>query len=411
MAAAHMAAAAAIMDALYYGDTPDVMMAAAANAAMAHFGPALPEGAHLSPDAVQAFTQAWGGGAGAPGEAMQAAMYGVQQAIMRPFGPEGMVGPEGMQYGPEGMPLGTEGMPLGTEGMPLGTEGMELDPEGMPLGTKGMQLDPEGMQLDPEGMPYGGEHQGMVAYGGEHQGMVAYGGEHQGMVAYGGEQQGMAYGGEHQGMAEPPLPQHADPPPGAGGDRQIEADDGRRQGNRAVEEGTSGDTSTTVTDQIIVGDSDPNLLTGGDGDDTISGLGGSDILTGGNGADIFRYISPTDGGAVSSTPITAAAAGVNGDRIEDFVSGVDEFNFLNAAFGFSSTTGPLAEAKFFTVSNYNGENSGANQNTGAHFVFDSNPNVRTLYFDLTTASDGYTVVATVQSGSSVVVGDIVIVSS
>ena len=74
MAAAHMAAAAAIMDALYYGDAPDVMMVAAAGAAMAHIGPALPEGAHLSPDAVQAFALAWGGGTGASGEAMQAAM-------------------------------------------------------------------------------------------------------------------------------------------------------------------------------------------------------------------------------------------------------------------------------------------------------------------------------------------------
>jgi Ca2+-binding RTX toxin-like protein len=180
------------------------------------------------------------------------------------------------------------------------------------------------------------------------------------------------------------------------------------------QQGTSGDASTTVTNQIIVGDSNSNTLTGGDGNDTISGLGGSDTLTGGNGADIFRYISPTDGGAVSSNQTAASAAngaGVFGDAISDFGNGADKFNFVNTAFGFSSTTGPLAEAKFFTATNYDGSNSGANENTGAHFVFDLNTNVRTLYFDSSTAQAGYTVVATVQSGSSVVFGDIQLVAA
>jgi hypothetical protein len=60
---------------------------------------------------------------------------------------------------------------------------------------------------------------------------------------------------------------------------------------------------------------------------------------------------------------------------------------------------------------YDGSNSGAVDNTGAHFVFDSNTDVRTLYFDFTTATEGYTVVATVQSGSSVVFGDIQLVAN
>ena len=49
-----------------------------------------------------------------------------------------------------------------------------------------------------------------------------------------------------------------------------------------------------------------------------------------------------------------------------------------------------------------GTNSGAT--SGAHFVFDSGS--RTLYHDDDSGQEGYTVVATVQSGASVVASDI-----
>ena len=60
---------------------------------------------------------------------------------------------------------------------------------------------------------------------------------------------------------------------------------------------------------------------------------------------------------------------------------------------------------FFTKDNYDGTNSGAT--SGAHFVFDSGS--RTLYHDDDPSQDGYTVVATVQSGASVSASDIQLV--
>ena len=57
--------------------------------------------------------------------------------------------------------------------------------------------------------------------------------------------------------------------------------------------------------------------------------------------------------------------------------------------------------------NYDGTNSGAT--SGAHFVFDSGS--RTLYHDDDPSQDGYTVVATVQSGASIAGSDIGLVTS
>ncbi len=473
MAAAQMAAAAAIMEALYRGDAPDVMMAAAAGAAMAHVGPALPEGADLSPDAVEAFTQAWGGGAGAPGEAMQAAMYGIQQVLMMPPPP-----PEGMPLGTEGMPLGTEGMPLGTEGMPLGTEGMPLGTDGMPLDSEGMAAETKETQVDAEDIApvtnvekvedytqfirdgtlsrtskpileaivqhtqtLEGTQPSFVANTSfvETSALV---GQFNTRTLLFEEQQGSVESTSTTVAGENLVGTSGDDiiAGGAGNDTISGLDgDDNLVGDAGDDTLSGGDGNDTLSggdgnDTLVGGDGNDILnggagddnLVGGDGDDNLvgdvgvdilHGGAGDDILNGGAGNDIFEYRNTGAGSAVSSN-VTAVSAAVSGDQILDFngitfgSSDDDHFHFVNEEFGFgSSTTGTLAEEKFFTVSNYDGTNSGADGNTGAHFVFDSDTDVRTLYFDATTSNPGYIVVATVQSGSSVVFGDIQLVAA
>ncbi|HLO49345.1 MAG TPA: cadherin-like domain-containing protein [Kamptonema sp.] len=58
-------------------------------------------------------------------------------------------------------------------------------------------------------------------------------------------------------------------------------------------------------------------LIGGDGDDAIAGAGGKDLLKGSAGADIFSYTSTKEGG----------------DKIVDFTSGTDKFQFVSSTFG------------------------------------------------------------------------------
>ena len=72
----------------------------------------------------------------------------------------------------------------------------------------------------------------------------------------------------------------------------------------------------------IIGSNFGDSINGGDGDDTITGGGGADILTGGSGADIFAYTTTKEGG----------------DKISDFKSGTDKFQFVTSAFGNLTTT-------------------------------------------------------------------------
>ena len=149
----------------------------------------------------------------------------------------------------------------------------------------------------------------------------------------------------------------------------------------------------------ITGNSGHNNLSGLAGNDTLDGGPGIDTLTGGSGDDVFRYDSIFDGASASG-----GQSGLQtGDQITDFTSGTDQFQFSNSAFGFSSSEDSYtAGTNFFTKDNYDGTNSGAT--SGAHFVFDSGS--RTLYHDDDPSQDGYTVVATVQSGASVAVSDV-----
>ena len=169
-------------------------------------------------------------------------------------------------------------------------------------------------------------------------------------------------------------------------------------------------------DDSITGDAAQNSLAGGEGDDTLSGVTGADTLFGGGGADtldagsdgvedIFSYGSVSDGTSEADGTLSPTT----GDTITNFNTGTDKFNFLSSEFGIAA--GALTDGtNFFTVSNYDGTNSGAADNVD-HFVFDST--VNTLYYDDDDNGggggngNGFTVIGT--TGGTVVAADIEIV--
>lgn len=148
---------------------------------------------------------------------------------------------------------------------------------------------------------------------------------------------------------------------------------------------------------VITGTSGTDTLNGGQGNDIVDGLGGVDTLTGGSGSDLFGYFSISDG--ISANDGQSGLQ--NSDQITDFTSGADLVQFLGSVFGFE-TKGILSSDKFFSKTDYDGTNSGASN--GAHVVFD--PNSRTLYHDSDSTKDGYTVIATIQSGGSMINTDV-----
>ena len=89
----------------------------------------------------------------------------------------------------------------------------------------------------------------------------------------------------------------------------------------------------STKDDVITGGTGGDALGGGDGNDVLTGGAGSDVLNGGAGADVYRYVATTDG---SAAPLFGDTIHVN-----NFVSGTDSFNFVNAAFG-SLGTGALS---------------------------------------------------------------------
>ncbi len=180
-------------------------------------------------------------------------------------------------------------------------------------------------------------------------------------------------------------------------------------------------TSGTSNDELIAGGTGSQTLSGGGGQDLLYGADGADSLIGGAGSDIlvggagvdtltgggtsendrFRYFDKADGAAATNATVGAQT----GDQITDFLSGTDRFNFLNTAFNFG--TGDFTAVNgttFFSQSGYDGTNAGGSGSAAAHFVFD--PTSLTLYHDDGSNGTGYTVIATVQSGATVVAGDL-----
>ncbi|MEG3883944.1 calcium-binding protein, partial [Microcoleus sp. herbarium19] len=75
-------------------------------------------------------------------------------------------------------------------------------------------------------------------------------------------------------------------------------------------------------DDNLTGSNFNDTINGGDGNDTITGGLGLDVLSGGTGADVFVYRTTKEGG----------------DRISDFKSGTDKFQFVASEFGNLTTT-------------------------------------------------------------------------
>ncbi|MEG4839198.1 calcium-binding protein, partial [Microcoleus sp. B9-D4] len=129
-------------------------------------------------------------------------------------------------------------------------------------------------------------------------------------------------------------------------------------------------------------------VTGTEFADIFSGGSGADILTGGAGADLFVY----------------KAEGEGGDRITDFTSGSDKFEFSASAFGNLTTTNfdavsgsaPDITGKelviftgrtYATIQEFNAEAKVlGNSTTAAFYAFTNASNETVLYFD----SDGTT---------------------
>ncbi|MGH6719158.1 MAG: calcium-binding protein [Alphaproteobacteria bacterium] len=159
---------------------------------------------------------------------------------------------------------------------------------------------------------------------------------------------------------------------------------------------------------FLNGNNGNDVLDGGFGDDVLLGRVGRDVLTGGLGADQFRYTLTNQGGTVATNGTRGSIAG---DTVTDFVSGVDVFDMKNTGFADGVlANGALINGTSFSIIDalYNGTNAGDNANHDAGdatFVFSTADD--TLYYDANGDGLGYTVIATLETGT-IAAGDILI---
>ncbi|MEG4559217.1 cadherin-like domain-containing protein [Microcoleus sp. F6_C1] len=156
-----------------------------------------------------------------------------------------------------------------------------------------------------------------------------------------------------------------------------------------------------TTPVLFTGDAKANSVTGTEFADILSGGSGADILTGGAGADIFVY----------------KAAGEGGDKISDFKSGTDKFQFTASAFGNLTTTNFDAvsgstpditgkELVIFTGGSYASLEAAqakvlGNSTTAGFFAFTNASNETVLYFDSNgTVTGGSTLIANLGTAAS-----------
>ncbi|MEG4023952.1 cadherin-like domain-containing protein, partial [Microcoleus sp. S13C4] len=154
-------------------------------------------------------------------------------------------------------------------------------------------------------------------------------------------------------------------------------------------------------DDKIVGSNFNDSLKGGDGNDTITGGLGLDVISGGSGADLFVYRTTKEGG----------------DKIADFKSGTDKFEFSASTFGNLTTTNFDAvsgsnpditgkELVIFTGGSYASlEDAQAkalgNSTTAGFFAFTNASNETLLYFDANgTVAGGSTLIANLGTAAS-----------
>ncbi|MBV5298661.1 MAG: hypothetical protein JZU64_11185, partial [Rhodoferax sp.] len=85
---------------------------------------------------------------------------------------------------------------------------------------------------------------------------------------------------------------------------------------------------------VLIGDSEANILTGGQGDDTLMGRANGDTLDGGAGTDTASYANAANGVTVSLTSNTGTLGEANGDTllsIENLIGGRGNDTFTGAA--------------------------------------------------------------------------------
>jgi Ca2+-binding RTX toxin-like protein len=151
----------------------------------------------------------------------------------------------------------------------------------------------------------------------------------------------------------------------------------------------------------IVGSNFNDTIDGGDGNDILTGSGGLDVLTGGSGADIFAYRTTKEGG----------------DKITDYQSGTDKFQFVSSEFGnlspanFDAVSGSAPDitgkelviftgGTFATLEAAQAKATG-NSTSPAFFVYTNAANETVLAFDSNgTAPGGFTKVANLGTAAS-----------
>ncbi|MBY0429921.1 MAG: hypothetical protein K2Q10_01885, partial [Rhodospirillales bacterium] len=156
----------------------------------------------------------------------------------------------------------------------------------------------------------------------------------------------------------------------------------------------------------LVGSSYSDTLTGDGGANILAGGKGLDILTGGQGADTFAYFAPTDGSTRGTNGLKGSALG---DSLTDFQSGLDRMVLDADAFGMAAGM-PVKGTNVIVLNTaYNGANAqGGEWAAGkACLIIDS---TNTLYYDANGAADGYTVLASIKSGSQLAATDIILQS-
>ncbi|MEG4825362.1 calcium-binding protein, partial [Microcoleus sp. F8-D2] len=154
-------------------------------------------------------------------------------------------------------------------------------------------------------------------------------------------------------------------------------------------------------DDNIVGSNFNDTIIGGDGNDTITGGLGLDVITGGSGADLFVYRTTKEGG----------------DKIADFKSGTDKFEFSASAFGNLTTTNfdgvsgvspdiTGKELVIFTQGSYASLEAAqakalGNSTSAGFFAFTNASNETVLYFDSNgTLAGGSTLIANLGTAAS-----------
>jgi len=157
----------------------------------------------------------------------------------------------------------------------------------------------------------------------------------------------------------------------------------------------------TDYDDTIIGDSGANLLTGG---------AGSDTLDGGAGADTLIIEGVSDGQFIEENRLRGA--GETGDLLVNFQSGSDTLALDGAAFDLGAAgTLTAGDDRFVVIGTaYDGTlaaGTSARYDAGAGTLIYSTAD-NTLYHDANGRADGYTVVATVQSGDAPIAGDVTI---